>query len=114
MVEAIYPILVLTLQGDDDRRSLLTSALDQKSLDYELIYGVDGRAGLTPEHEPWIDRNLALIRMGRRLSDGEFACALSHLQMYDLILKRGRECLIFCVWADQPLVVNRSSNLIAN
>lgn len=24
------------------------------------------------------------------------------------------ECRNFCVWADQPLVVNRSSNLIAN
>jgi len=88
MLSPDFPVIVLTLAGDDARRSRLLSDLKQRSIRYELHYGVDGRAGLDARFEPLINRSLTLIRVGRHLSDGEYACALSHLSIYELILSR--------------------------
>ncbi len=84
-----YPIFVLTLRGDDERRTALIDSLDARGLHYELVYGVDGREGLPSKYESMVDRKLAQSRLWRPLSDGEIACALSHQQIYLEIMKRG-------------------------
>lgn len=81
-----YPIFVLTLEGDDQRRAPLLKRLDQLGLHYNLHFGIDGRRGLPKKCESLIDREATLEIVGREMSDGEYACALSHRQIYQRII----------------------------
>lgn len=85
---AAFPIFVLTLSGDDKRRGPLLEQLDALGLPYELVFGIDGRKGLPPECEKMIDREGTPAITGRKLSDGEYACALSHRLIYSYIVER--------------------------
>lgn len=84
-----WPILVLSMPGCEARRAPLLAALDALGLAAEVVFGVDGRRGLPPEHEAEVDRPGTLRAFGRALSDAEYACALSHQRLYALIESRG-------------------------
>lgn len=84
-----WPILILTLEGDEARRQPLLDALDAAGLPWQLFLGVDGRRGLPDRYLTMIDREGARRRTGRPMTDGEFACALSHRAIYETILERG-------------------------
>ncbi len=84
-----FPIFVLTLVGDDERRAPLVKQLQDIGLPYELVFGIDGRDGLPTEAETLIDRERTIYHMGRPMTDGEFACALSHRSIYKRILDEG-------------------------
>lgn len=86
---ADWPVFVLTLPGDEARRAPLMTQLAAMELVAEPVLGVDGRQGLPPEYEPEIDRAAARARMGRSMTDGEFACALSHRAIYRRIVEDG-------------------------
>lgn len=86
-----YPIFILSLEKDAERRQALLGALGNLGLDFEVMIGIDGRSGLNPRHEAMIDRAAAGARVGRMLSDGEFACALSHRSIQEAVLSRGLE-----------------------
>ena len=75
------PIYILSLK-DAQRFMPLAKALEAHGVDYEIFWGIDGRDGLPAIYEKNIDRLGAEARMGRPMSDGEFACALSHRQIY--------------------------------
>ena len=81
-----WPIFVLTLPGDGLRRSPLISELDRLELPYQLFFGIDGRAGLAPEHAALTDPAIAQARLGRPMTNGEMACALSHRSIYQHII----------------------------
>ena len=83
-----FPVFVLSLPGDDARRAPLERWLQAQNLPFEVVFGVDGRAGLPPDCEPLIDRARARQTLGRAMGDGEFACALSHQKIYQCILDR--------------------------
>lgn len=83
------PIFVLTLHGADARRAPLIRQLNDLGLEHELFFGVDGTNGLSPEHEGLIDRNARVGVRRRPLTDGEYACTLSHLSIHRLIVERG-------------------------
>lgn len=85
---------VVTLPGDDARRAPLLAQLEQMGLDYELFFGVDGRAGLPSEYEDMVDRERAYQKYRRDLSDGELACALSHLNVYREIVRHDLQAAI--------------------
>jgi len=78
------PIYILSLQGAQ-RFGPLAEALDARGLSFEVFWGIDGREHLPQSHEHRVDRAGAEARMGRPMSDGEFACALSHRGIYELI-----------------------------
>lgn len=84
-----WPIFVLTLHNDDERRRPLLSALDDAGVPYRLFMGVDGRRQLPGEYETLVDREAGFIRNGRQMTDGELACALSHRQIYAHISETG-------------------------
>lgn len=84
-----WPIFVLTLPGDDERRRPIMDALDNAGLPYDLFWGVDGRQGLPAEYAKSVDRDAALMRTGRQMTDGEFACALSHHKIYAHVINSG-------------------------
>lgn len=83
-----WPIFVLSLDGDDARRAPLLQALKDHGLEYQLILGIDGRSGLPDRWSDQIDRQDAAKTLGRQMTDGEFACALSHREMYRDIVER--------------------------
>ena len=78
------PIYILSLPGSS-RLAHLTDTLNSHKISYQVVWGVDGREKLPNEYEIFIDRDVAAARMGRPMSDGEFACALSHRNIYALI-----------------------------
>ena len=78
------PIYILSLKSAQ-RFKPLAEALEALELPYEVIWGIDGRNGLPKVYERGIDRVGAEARMGRPMSDGEFACALSHRLIYKRI-----------------------------
>ncbi len=78
------PIYILSLEGAQ-RFEPLAEALEARVLAYEVIWGIDGRSRLPEEHEHRVDRSGAEARMGRPMTDGEFACALSHRKIYERI-----------------------------
>lgn len=84
-----WPIIVLSLDGEDARRAPLLERLAALGLPFEVFIGIDGRKGLPPRWEAEIDRNAALRQIGREMTDGEFACALSHREIYRNILSKG-------------------------
>lgn len=84
-----WPIFVLTLKGDEKRRQPLLDELSEMGLQWQLVFGVDGRAGLPPEYEATVDRDAAQSRMRRPMTDAELACALSHRHIYSLIVDGG-------------------------
>lgn len=88
-VDTHLPIFVLTLEGGEERRAPLLDRLTSLNLRHELFFGVDGRQGLPPVHEPLIDRSARIETSQRPLTDGEYACALSHLSIYRQIVARG-------------------------
>lgn len=88
MTSSAFAIFILTLAGDEARRASLTAWLAERGLDFELFFGVDGRSGLAPEWERQIDRDAAARRLGRQMGNCEYACALSHQEIYRTILER--------------------------
>jgi len=81
----MIPVFVLSLPDCHDRRARISAALNDLGLPFEFVDAVDGRRGLPPEYESQIDRPLAR-KLGRNLSDAEFACALSHINIYRRIV----------------------------
>ena len=71
MRDATWPIVVLTLPGDEERRAPLVKELERLGLAYELFTGVDGRRGLDEQWESEIDRAAARRYIGYDMTDGE-------------------------------------------
>lgn len=89
MPQTAWPIFVISLTSDNDRRSQIIRQLTDAGLNFSFIDAVDGRRGLAPEWEDLIDRPGTLSKYGYGMSDGEYACALSHLVVYRKILDEG-------------------------
>jgi glycosyl transferase family 25 len=81
-----WPIFVISLPDATARRAAIRSQLDALGFDYEIVDAVDGRRGLSEALEVMVDRPRTLQRLGRPMSDGEYACALSHLGLYRRIV----------------------------
>ncbi|OSQ43859.1 glycosyltransferase family 25 protein [Marivita geojedonensis] len=80
------PIYILSLRAHR-RYQPLVDQLEKMGMKYQISWGIDGRDKLPSQYEARIDRQGAEARMGRPMSDGEFACALSHRQIYEAIAK---------------------------
>ncbi|MBA3911770.1 MAG: hypothetical protein C0524_18315 [Rhodobacter sp.] len=84
-----WPIFVISLPVATERRAILGNKLAAAGLAFQFIDAVDGRNGLAPEWEARIDRPGAHERYGYPMSDGEFACSLSHQLAYVRVLEQG-------------------------
>lgn len=84
-----WPIFILSLAGDEQRRQPLLDQLAAAGLEWRIILGVDGRHGLQEHCLALIDREAASRRLGYTMVDAEFACALSHRQIYQTVLDEG-------------------------
>src|SRR5690625_2398520 len=84
-----WPIFVISLTDAHERRSRIAEQCAELGLASEMVDGSDGRAGLPPEFETETDRNATQRRLGRQVTDAEFACALSHRRIYERITCHG-------------------------
>ena len=82
----MIPVFVVSLPDCVDRRESIRKSLEELRIPFEFVDAVDGRHGLDPVHEPDIDRARAASK-GLTLSDAEFACALSHIEIYRRIVR---------------------------
>lgn len=90
------PVYVISLTDSHDRRATISSALDALGVPFQFFDAIDGREALPPDYEAQVDREGAARAMGRPMSDGEFAAALSHLHLYKKIVASGAEhALVF-------------------
>jgi glycosyl transferase family 25 len=83
-----WPIFVLSLKDAVDRRRPLVEQLGAHGLKFELFDAIDGRKGLPPEMEERVDRQQTRRNIARDMTDAEYACALSHLAIYQTVLDR--------------------------
>ena len=82
----MIPVFVISLADCDDRRATISSYFDVLNISFEFVDAIDGRSGVPLEYEYLIDRKESKS-LGRRMSDIEFTCALSHLKTYQQIVK---------------------------
>ena len=83
-----WPIFVISLKDAHERRAKIRKALDDRGLEYEIMDAVDGRGGLPEEYEGILNRAGTHAAFTRDMSDTEYACALSHMSVYEQIVER--------------------------
>ena len=84
-----WQVFVVSLRDATDRRDNISKQLSELSIPFEFIDAVDGRTGLPVECEQLVDRVGTEVQFGRRMTDAEYACALSHMSIYRLITEGG-------------------------
>lgn len=82
-----WPVFVISLKDAHERREAFRRQSSQYNIQIDIIDAVDGRNGLAPELKHKIDRAAAYELLGHEMSDGEFACALSHQSIYERIIQ---------------------------
>lgn len=85
-VRGYWPVLVISLPDEVQRRSAIAAQLAALSIPFEFVDAIDGRSGLPAEFEARIDRARTQRVLGRPMSEAEYACALSHMRVYERIV----------------------------
>ncbi len=106
------PVFVINLKRSKERRARAQEVLGSLGLAYEFIEAVDGN-DLSEREVAEIRRNSADPRTRLRggtnsLSRGEIGCALSHLKVFELIVKDNLDYA--CIMEDD-LVIKHAGNL---
>lgn len=81
-----WNIFLISLADAHARQHDIATQLENLSIPFEFTDAIDGRAGLAAKYEQMIDRPGTEIRLGRRMTDPEYACALSHMSIYRRIV----------------------------
>lgn len=89
-------IFVINLKEDIERRQSITKCLNELHLDFEIFNAIKGKDIDRPNNPLVYDKDECLVKhnflsktvMRGKLSDGELGCALSHLGVYQEIVKR--------------------------
>ncbi len=89
----MIPCFVISLPDCTRRRRTVGKALTALGIDFAFFNAVDGRHGLDPVQEGRIDRG-ASRRAGRALTNAEFACALSHIGVYERVVASDIPCAL--------------------
>ena len=79
------PIVVLNLAYSKERRTFMERQLQSFDVAYEIFPAVDGSQLLQYEKELYCD-NKTQKKLYCSLTDGEIACSLSHLRLYEKIV----------------------------
>lgn len=79
------PVWVLNVERDVERRLFMEQQLNELGIDFELFKAVDKKT-LTQEELSLYSKQDAQKCMGRELSNGEIACALSHARMWERMI----------------------------
>lgn len=84
-------VYCINLPRDVERRAKMEGELKKLSIPVEFIKGVDGRRLTNEELKKVYAKWRTRFRHGKDLSRGEIGCALSHVKIYDEVLKGADE-----------------------
>ena len=107
-----WPIWIISLPDATARRDTVSAQFHRLGLQHSFIDAVDGRRGLPPECERDVDRPGTVARHGYGMSDGEYACALSHQFAYKKLLDEGLPGAI--ILEDDVILTERFSDFYAD
>ena len=81
------PVLVISLPRSVERRTALVAALSRLGIASEVFEAADGERLVRERDVPWSDAATLEVHplLGRRLTDGEIGCAVSHLTLWHRI-----------------------------
>lgn len=83
----VIPVFVISLLDSVDRRLAISHQLQSNGIGFRFVNAIDGRKGLPQEHIEDIVQGAISIHTAQKVSDVEFACALSHIKAYRMIVK---------------------------
>lgn len=94
---SLPPIFVISLARATSRRADISRRLDAAGFSYQIIEGIDGTNPEILHNTPHqLNDRLHRHTRGRRLSNGEIGCYLSHYLLWEKIIAENIECaLIF-------------------
>ncbi|RAZ82408.1 hypothetical protein DDV93_19275 [Cereibacter johrii] len=84
-----WPVFIISLKDATERRRSVLRQCEQHGIVPTFFDAVDGRAGLPDDLEQLVDRQAAVYRVARNITDPEYACALSHHMVYRRIVEEG-------------------------
>ena len=84
------PIWIINLKRDTERLLFMQTQMQRLDLDYRIIEAIDGRSLGDNEKAPY-SKSIALRDFGRELTAGEIGCALTHIKIWELMVKEGIE-----------------------
>ncbi len=81
-------IFVISLSRSQDRRTAVVNQMQRLGIEFTFWDAVDGKI-LTKDELKYVDFQLAEKTCGHILSLGEVGCALSHIRLYEYMVKNG-------------------------
>ena len=87
MQDLDYPVFVISLSDATARREKISHSLSLFGIPFSFFDAVDGRQGVPENMLKRVDRKAAFNRLSRDMTDGEIACALSHLLVYEHVVE---------------------------
>lgn len=108
----IPPIFVINLERSPERREHMCAQLEHYQLDYEFFNAIDGEC-LSDEMLSWYDDSLREKTQWfpRKLTKNEIACAISHLLIYEKLVKENIQAAIVL---EDDVVINDDFYQIMN
>lgn len=101
---------LINLEKDHARRAHMSSVLRQLELPYDLVKGVYGRDLSPSEIALHCDQRKAKWRQARTLTSAEIGCSLSHVKVYNDIVKRNVPLSL--ILEDDVVLPNDIKNLL--
>ena len=111
-------IFVITLTGSKERQANIQNQLDKFNLEYEFLFGVDGRKLTQTEIDNFYDSKKAKT-FQRELNHTEIGCSMSHKLVYEKMINENIDCAIILedgilLHPDFPYIVNNLNNIKIN
>ncbi|MGL5335899.1 MAG: glycosyltransferase family 25 protein, partial [Enterovibrio sp.] len=83
----MLPVFVISLTRSTDRRAMVERQMSHLGINFEFFDAVDGKS-LSSDCLAKVDFNLAKNTCGHDLSLGEVGCAMSHIQIYEMMVEK--------------------------
>lgn len=84
-----FPIFIISLKSDVERREKIAKLLTGLNIDYEFFDAIDYRSDSFQDKKKYISTNTEKVY--GEMTDPEMACTLSHLGVYQKILNNGHK-----------------------
>ncbi|MBW3807989.1 glycosyltransferase family 25 protein [Aeromonas jandaei] len=83
----MIPVFIISLTRSADRRAMVERQMSHLGIAFEFFDAVDGKS-LPSDRLAKVDFNLARETCGHDLSLGEVGCAMSHINIYEMMVER--------------------------
>jgi glycosyl transferase, family 25 len=89
-----FPIYVINMAQDVGRMESMATQLSAQGLQFQRVEAVVGRELSAEQRNRSYSPFWFGLLQGRRITDGEIGCALSHRKVYQMMLDRGQGCAV--------------------